>query len=353
MTTSNKYLTRGWLTSVIRGRSIGWKCLTGQLSAVILGGCCAGDNPGTKVGQKNRPPVLVVLYVEEGEVMGTDPGCTCTGCTSCTVIEPQTIDLQTGAKKTLVLAGLGCANCAAKIEHEVNKLAGVQHASLDFVAKRLIIYVYNERGLGKITSQATEIINKFEPDVEVIEEYGAGGIPVIEDEVINKNELIKIGVGAVLFAIALIFEFSFWTEFSLFLVSYLLVGGDILLRAVRNISRGQVFDENFLMSVATIGAFAIRQFPEGVAVMLFFKIGEFFEDLAVNRSRRSISSLMDIRPDYANLQVGDDIKRVSPEGAQAYEYLPQTSTSNPFLLSSYQFQDVIYKQMLSTQLRLR
>ncbi|CEO90084.1 heavy metal translocating P-type ATPase [Syntrophaceticus schinkii] len=248
--------------------------------------------------------------------MGTDPGCTCTGCTSCTVIEPQTIDLQTGAKKTLVLAGLGCANCAAKIEHEVNKLAGVQHASLDFVAKRLIIYVYNERGLGKITSQATEIINKFEPDVEVIEEYGAGGIPVIEDEVINKNELIKIGVGAVLFAIALIFEFSFWTEFSLFLVSYLLVGGDILLRAVRNISRGQVFDENFLMSVATIGAFAIRQFPEGVAVMLFFKIGEFFEDLAVNRSRRSISSLMDIRPDYANLQVGDDIKRVSPEGVR-------------------------------------
>ncbi|MDD2360678.1 MAG: heavy metal translocating P-type ATPase, partial [Syntrophaceticus schinkii] len=248
--------------------------------------------------------------------MGTDPGCTCTGCTSCTVIEPQTIDLQTGAKKTLVLAGLGCANCAAKIEHEVNKLAGVQHASLDFVAKRLIIYVYNERDLGKITSQATEIINKFEPDVEVIEEYGAGGIPVIEDEVVNKNELIKIGVGAVLFAIALIFEFSFWTEFSLFLVSYLLVGGDILLRAVRNISRGQVFDENFLMSVATIGAFAIRQFPEGVAVMLFFKIGEFFEDLAVNRSRRSISSLMDIRPDYANLQVGDDIKRVSPEGVR-------------------------------------
>jgi Cd2+/Zn2+-exporting ATPase len=278
-----------------------------------------GITPGQKWDKRTvplSPPVSVVLYVEEGEVMGTDPGCTCTGCTSCTVIEPQTIDLQTGAKKTLVLAGLGCANCAAKIEHEVNKLAGVQHASLDFVAKRLIIYVYNERDLGKITSQATEIINKFEPDVEVIEEYGAGGIPVIEDEVINKNELIKIGVGAVLFAIALIFEFSFWTEFSLFLVSYLLVGGDILLRAVRNISRGQVFDENFLMSVATIGAFAIRQFPEGVAVMLFFKIGEFFEDLAVNRSRRSISSLMDIRPDYANLQVGDDIKRVSPEGVR-------------------------------------
>jgi copper chaperone CopZ len=149
-----------------------------------------GITPGQKWDKRTvplSPPVSVVLYVEEGEVMGTDPGCTCTGCTSCTVIEPQTIDLQTGAKKTLVLAGLGCANCAAKIEHEVNKLAGVQHASLDFVAKRLIIYVYNERDLGKITSQATEIINKFEPDVEVIEEYGAGGIPVIEDEVVNKK----------------------------------------------------------------------------------------------------------------------------------------------------------------------
>lgn len=248
--------------------------------------------------------------------MDTDPGCTCTDCTSCTVIEPQTIDIQTGASKSLLLMGLNCASCAAKIEHEVNKLPGVQHASLDFVAKRLLIHVYNELDLGKITSQAAEIINKFEPDVDVIEEHGAGGAPVIEEDVFNKNELIKIAIGALLFAVALIFEFSFWTEFSLFLVSYLLVGGDILLRAVRNISRGQVFDEYFLMSVATIGAFAIRQFPEGVAVMLFFKVGEFFEDLAVNRSRRSISSLMDIRPDYANLQVGDEIKRISPEGVK-------------------------------------
>lgn len=249
--------------------------------------------------------------------MGADPGCTCTGCTSCTVnIEPKANGLLAGAKKSLVLMGLSCANCAAKIENEVNKLAGVQTASLDFMAKRLIIYVYNEQDLDEITDQAAEIIKKFEPDVEVIEEHGADDAPVIEEDVINKKELIKIGAGAVLFAVALGFEFSFWTEFVLFLASYILVGGDVVWRALRNISRGQVFDENFLMSVATIGAFAIRQFPEGVAVMLFFKIGEFFQDLAVNRSRRSISALMDIRPDYANLKVGDEIKTVSPEGVK-------------------------------------
>ncbi|HBG22724.1 MAG TPA: heavy metal translocating P-type ATPase, partial [Peptococcaceae bacterium] len=84
------------------------------------------------------------------------------------------------------------------------------------------------------------------------------------------------------------FEFPFLAEFVLFLASYILVGGDVVFRAARNISRGQVFDENSLMSIATIGAFAIRQFPEGVAVMLFYKIGEFFQDMAVNRSRRSI-----------------------------------------------------------------
>ncbi|MGB4504021.1 MAG: heavy metal translocating P-type ATPase [Syntrophaceticus sp.] len=248
--------------------------------------------------------------------MGTEQSCTCTDCTSCAVIEPQAIDIQTGASKSLELIGLTCANCAAKIEHEVNKLAGVQNASLDFGAKRLLIHVYNERELEEITSQVMEIIKEIEPDVKVIEHGAAGGAPVIEDDLVNKKELFKIGIGAVLFAIALIFEFSFWAELSLFLTSYILVGGDILLRAVRNISRGQVFDEYFLMSVATIGAFAIRQFPEGVAVMLFFKIGEFFEGLAVNRSSKSISSLMDIRPDYANLQVGDDIKMVSPESVR-------------------------------------
>lgn len=250
--------------------------------------------------------------------MDANPGCTCTGSTSCTVIiEPQAGDFITGAKKSFVLMGLGCANCAAKMENEVNKLAGVKNASVDFAAKRLIIHLYNERDLDEIRDKAARIIKTIEPDVEVVEERGPGGAFFAKEaDAVNKKELIKIGAGAVLFALALGFEFSFWSEFVLFLGSYILVGGDVVWRAVRNISGGQIFDENFLMSVATIGAFAIRQFPEGVAVMLFFKVGEFFENLAVNRSRKSISALMDIRPDYANLQVGDDIKIVSPEGVK-------------------------------------
>ena len=99
----------------------------------------------------------------------------------------------------------------------------------------------------------------------------------------------------------------------MYLISYILVGGKVVLRAIKNISRGQVFDENFLMSIATIGAFLLKQFPEGVAVMLFYQVGELFQDMAVNQSRKSISALMDIRPDFANLKIGDEIKKVSPE----------------------------------------
>ena len=101
--------------------------------------------------------------------------------------------------------------------------------------------------------------------------------------------------------------------FCLYLVVYLIIGYDIIFKAIRNICHGQIFDENFLMCVATIGAYAIFAFSEAVAVLLFYQIGEYFQDYAVNRSRKSISSLMDIRPDYANLLVGGEFKAVDPE----------------------------------------
>lgn len=129
----------------------------------------------------------------------------------------------------------------------------------------------------------------------------------------NKNELIRLGIGGALFAIGLMVKLGFWGELAIFLTSYFLVGGEVLLKSAKNISKGQVFDENFLMSVATIGAFAIQEFPEGVAVMLFYQIGELFQDIAVDRSRRSIQELMDIRPDYANLIDGNETRKVDPE----------------------------------------
>ncbi|QSF47769.1 cadmium-translocating P-type ATPase [Paenibacillus tianjinensis] len=129
----------------------------------------------------------------------------------------------------------------------------------------------------------------------------------------NKIMIIRLTVGAVLAAIGIIFPLSGWWEVVLFSIAYLVIGGNIVLQAIKNILRGQVFDEYFLMSVATIGAFAIQQYPEGVAVMLFYQVGELFQSIAINRSRKSISALLDIRPDYANLKIGNETKRVTPE----------------------------------------
>jgi Cd2+/Zn2+-exporting ATPase len=128
---------------------------------------------------------------------------------------------------------------------------------------------------------------------------------------------ILIGAGAVLFVAGTAAELSQWAELAVFLAAYLLIGGEVVLLALKNIAKGQIFDENFLMSIATIGAFAIGEYPEGAAVMLFYRIGEALQEYAVGRSRQSITALMDIRPDFANLIDGGEIRRVSPEEVKA------------------------------------
>ncbi|KGK89165.1 ATPase [Desulfosporosinus sp. HMP52] len=217
-------------------------------------------------------------------------------------------------KKVLLLIGLDCANCATKIEKAINSLDGVSSATVDFVSRKLTIEVDQKRDLPRVVEQASKIAVQIESGIKVVENQDKKEeSKEDEDGGIKKSKAIQLGIGAALFFVAILVELPFWAEFSIFLVSYVLVGGEVVLKAVRNISRGQVFDENFLMTVATIGAFAIKEFPEGVAVMLFYQVGELFQNMAVNRSRKSISALMDIRPDYANLKVGEDIKRVSPE----------------------------------------
>ena len=129
-----------------------------------------------------------------------------------------------------------------------------------------------------------------------------------------KKDLIKIILSAILFLVALINPFN--SEFIakiLYIISYLIVGLEIVLKAIKNIFKGKIFDEHFLMSIATIGAFIIGEYPEAVAVMLFYQIGELFQDYAVDKSKESITSLMNIRPDYANIKVNGEIKKVSPE----------------------------------------
>lgn len=131
------------------------------------------------------------------------------------------------------------------------------------------------------------------------------------------KRLLRILIGGMLLlAGVLLKEYNQWLELGIFLVSYIVVGGDIVIKAVKNIFRGQVFDENFLMSVATIGAFVIGEYPEGIGVMLFYQVGELFQSYAVGKSRKSIASLMDIRPDYANVKRGEELVKVDPDEVQ-------------------------------------
>ena len=128
-----------------------------------------------------------------------------------------------------------------------------------------------------------------------------------------KKKGIKIIIAFVLFLFAMLVKFqNECINNGIFIVSYIIVGFEILRKAVRNIFRGKVFDENFLMAIATLGAFAIGEFPEAVAVMLFYQVGELFQSYAVDKSRKSIASLMDIRPDYANVLRDGKEEKVNP-----------------------------------------
>ncbi|KEK21624.1 heavy metal translocating P-type ATPase [Bacillus gaemokensis] len=228
------------------------------------------------------------------------------------------------AKEVFVLDGLDCANCAMKIETKVKEMPTVSAATVDFVSKKLKIEVANKKELETTVQDIKNIVHKLEPDVKVVREEGTGhdhGHSHDHGEGNVKKMLWRLAIGGILTGIAALAGLPQMMTISLFVVAYLLIGGDIVWRAIRNITRGQVFDENFLMAVATLGAFAIKQYPEAVAVMLFYQVGELFQSIAVNRSRKSITSLMDIRPDYANVKMGNETKQVSPEDVQIGDYI--------------------------------
>ena len=221
-------------------------------------------------------------------------------------------------KSIVMLEGLGCANCAAKMEKEISGLEGVEFAAVDFVSKKLTLEISPKVNRSELNEKIEGIVKKIEPDVKVIFEENNSKTKINEnneeeEEGVNKKEIIRLVVGGAIFAVGIIFNFQNWLELTLFIISYIIVGGEVVLRAIKGIARGQVFSEHFLMSIATIGAFFVGEYPEGVAVMLFYLVGELFQDIAVGHSRKSISALMDIRPDYANLKVGDEIRKVSPE----------------------------------------
>lgn len=220
----------------------------------------------------------------------------------------------------LHLDGLHCADCVRKIENAVRKLEGVRSANLDFVAQRLTVTASNKHRLPELLREAEEIILRTEPDAVIRRGWNIdGGKDKNTEETVvikeKKEQLSRAALitGFILFAVGIIFTFPQKIELMLFLSSLLLSGGKVFLRSAKNITKGRVFDENFLMSIATVGAFALGDYPEGAAVMLFYRVGELLQEIAVSRSRKSITELMNIRPDYANLRSGDEIVRVSPD----------------------------------------
>ena len=225
-------------------------------------------------------------------------------------------------KKELTLGGLNCAHCAEVINEKVALLEGVKSANLNFVNKKLSIEIESSNE-NDIIKNVIDTINDIESGLDISisskedrkQNKQDGKIRKIKKDN-GKKELIKIIIGALVFIFAFVEEaMGVSSKYSLiiFLVSYLIVGGDVVYKALRNITKGRIFDENFLMTVATIGAIIIGESSEAVGVMLFYKVGEYLQELAVGKSRKSISDLMQIRPDVANLKVGNSIKVVDPE----------------------------------------
>lgn len=217
---------------------------------------------------------------------------------------------------TLGIKGLECPQCAAKIEHNLNALDEIKAATVDVLGKKIVINPNKKFSSEDITKLVQKEVDRVEEGVTVLMPNSA----IEEDEEIEETEenfksiRNRFILGAIILAAAIFVPKNlFVPRLILFLISYFTVGYDVLFKAVKNIKKGQIFDENFLMAIATLGAFAIKEFPEAVSVMLFYQIGEMFQDLAVGKSRKSITSLMNIRPDYANLKIEGEIKKVLPK----------------------------------------
>lgn len=209
----------------------------------------------------------------------------------------------------LTLEGLHCANCARKIEERVSKMQGVKESNLNFTTTTLNVALEKNIKEEEAIDEIKKIVANIEPHVQVKRKSNTrSDMKKVKLEI--KPTLI---LGTIVYIVAVLGDFSGIVPLILFIISYLLIGGEVLLTAIKNIAKGQIFDENFLMAVATIGAFFVKQYPEAVAVMLFYEVGETIQGYAVNKSRKSISSLMDIRADYANIIINGKEKRVSPE----------------------------------------
>ncbi len=221
-------------------------------------------------------------------------------------------------RQTYIIENLGCANCAAKMERKINDLPEVEHATITFATRKLVVNARNQEGL---LDTLQKICASVEAQVIVIPQDSKK--PKQEEKKSsyeeNRREIIQVVSGAVLFAAGVVAEHFVnipYVSACLFVVAYLILGISIIKAAIKNLTGGNLFDENFLMAVATIAAFAIGDFAEAVGVMLFYRVGELFEDIAVERSRSQIMEAVDMRPEVVNLVKGTKIVEVPAEIAK-------------------------------------
>ncbi len=217
--------------------------------------------------------------------------------------------------KIYTLKGLDCPNCSAKIENDLNSLDYVSSAQINLMSQTLTVS-YSKVSADFLYEMVCDIVHDHEPEVEVSERSTSEKKSAGKDND-TRNMIIRFVIGALFYAAGLILpsvvSLPSYVGLALLIVAYIILGCDVVFKALRNIVRGRVFDENFLMTVSTVGAFVIGEYPEAVAVMLFYQVGEFFQSLAVKRSRKSIADLMDIRPDSAAVSRNGEIIVVPPE----------------------------------------
>lgn len=236
-------------------------------------------------------------------------------------VELKEVNNAKSVQKIFTLKDLECANCAAKMESSIAKIEGVNNVNVNFMNKILKLEINDVTRTSDIINNIKNIVVSIEPDVKVIEDPVEDNKKTSENIDDNdnkklKNKFIQLGISGIVLAGAFLcesFEVSDLLVSILFITSYLIAGYSTVLAAIKNITKGKVFDEKFLVSLATIGAFIIGEYPEAVSVMLFYQVGELFQEYAVGKSRKSIANLMDIRPDYANIKRDNDIIKVSPE----------------------------------------
>jgi len=212
-----------------------------------------------------------------------------------------------------LLENLGCANCASKMEQKIKDLPGVEAATITFTTKQLRIHAKNPE---KLLPQIQDICTSIESEVKVVplnrENQKHSGAKDVE----SAKDLLCILLGAGLLLTAVFTGKGLPAlSLALYIAAYLVLGLEIVLTAIKNLFKGNIFDENFLMSIATIGAFTIREYPEAVGVMLFYRIGEWFEHKAVQKSRSQIMEALDLRPETINKLNGDDIITLPAEDA--------------------------------------